>query len=96
MGLKGMRKQLRKSGPRAELLVKEVEAEIMEWLDNNVWFNPDNPASEQNRIPIGTSTSIMEVSRTPTQLVWAIEDDAFARYVVHCCARYHNIVSFSM
>jgi len=22
-------------------------------------------------------------------------DDAFVRYVVHCCARYHNIVSFS-
>ena len=96
MGLKGMRKQLRKSGPRAELLVKEVEAEIMGWLDNNVWLNPDHSVSEQNHIPIGTSTSIVEVSRTPMQLVWAIEDDAFARYVVHCCARYHNIVSFSM
>ncbi|KAF8973014.1 hypothetical protein BDZ97DRAFT_1778762 [Flammula alnicola] len=38
---------------------------------------------------------IFEVSRTPLQLVWRITDDSFARYVVHCCARYHEIVSFS-
>ncbi|KAI0085150.1 hypothetical protein BDY19DRAFT_987182 [Irpex rosettiformis] len=95
MGLKGMRKQLRKSGPRAELLVREVEAEITEWLANSIWLDPDTSAAAQTLVPIGTSTAIMEVSRTPMQLVWAIEDDAFARYVVHCCSRYHNIVSFS-
>jgi len=28
-------------------------------------------------------------------LIWKISDDAFARYIVHCCARYHEIISFS-
>lgn len=39
---------------------------------------------------------IWEVSRTPLRLVWAIESDAFTRYIAHCCARYHSVVSFSM
>lgn len=95
MGLKGMRKQLRRSGPRAELLVQEVETEMMAWLANSIWFNPDNNVRGHPGVPIGTSTAITEVSRSAAQLIWAIEDDAFARYVVHCCARYHNIVSFS-
>ncbi|KAI0690107.1 hypothetical protein BC835DRAFT_1366041 [Cytidiella melzeri] len=96
LGMKGMRKQLRKSGPRAELLVHEVESEIMDWLANTIWLNPDGTiTSDEEAIPIGTSHSITQVSRTPMQLVWAISDDGFARYVVHCCARYHNIVSFS-
>lgn len=91
-----MRKELRKSGPRAEILVQEVEAEITGWLTNNiVWLNPDHQTLEHEEILIGTSGSIAQVSSTPLQLVWAITDDAFARYVVHCCARYHNIVSFS-
>ena len=62
--------------------------------------------------PIGSTLTVSELSRTPLQLVWAIEQDAFARksqirikyicfangvqgYIVHCCARYHNVVSFS-
>ncbi|KAI0339792.1 hypothetical protein BDW22DRAFT_1421976 [Trametopsis cervina] len=96
LGLKGMRKELRKSGPRTELLVYEVESEIMGWLANNVWLNPDDTlTSDEDGLAIGTSGSITQVSRTALQLVWSITDDAFARYVVHCCARYHSIVSFS-
>lgn len=45
--------------------------------------------------PVGGSGVIHEVARTPLQLVWAISEDGFARYVVHCCARYHEVVSFS-
>jgi len=44
---------------------------------------------------IGDLTTVLEVMRTPLQLVWYVEDDAFARYVVHCCARYHEVVSYS-
>jgi len=38
---------------------------------------------------------VREVERSPQRLVWWIENDTWARYVVHCCARYHNVVSFS-
>jgi len=38
---------------------------------------------------------VREVERSPQRLVWWIENDVWVRYVVHCCARYHNIVSFS-
>ncbi|KAI0786696.1 hypothetical protein C8Q75DRAFT_263047 [Abortiporus biennis] len=98
MSLRGMRKELRKSGPRTEQLVKEVEDEIISWLRHGgVLLNPDFNNGEFNfpGSPIGSQESITEVSRTPLKLVWSIRDDAFARYVVHCCARYHNVVSFS-
>ncbi|RPD57629.1 hypothetical protein L226DRAFT_532132 [Lentinus tigrinus ALCF2SS1-7] len=97
MSLKGMRRELRKSGPRTELLVKEVEEEIVDWLTaGGVILSPDSAAAfDLPRVPIGSSDAIMEVSRTPLQLVWSIADDAFTRYVVHCCARYHDVVSFS-
>ncbi|KAI0630247.1 hypothetical protein C8Q77DRAFT_1219840 [Trametes polyzona] len=97
LSLKGMRRELRKSGPRTELLVKEVEDEIVAWLyHGGVILAPDDSDSPMSSgTPIGTSESIVEVSRTPLQLVWSIADDAFTRYVVHCCARYHDVVSFS-
>ncbi|KAI0769729.1 hypothetical protein BD413DRAFT_604842 [Trametes elegans] len=97
LSLKGMRRELRKSGPRTELLVREVEDEIVSWLaDGGVILSPDDAAAVSlPGIPIGTSEAIREVSRTPLQLVWSIADDAFTRYVVHCCARYHDVVSFS-
>lgn len=97
LGLKGMRRELRGRGARAEHMVQEVEDEILAWLAAGVWLDPD---SEHNAhgdlaVPIGTLGSITEVERTHMQLVWEISDDAFARYIVHCCARYHSIVSFS-
>ncbi|KAG6855745.1 hypothetical protein H0H87_011355 [Tephrocybe sp. NHM501043] len=100
LSLKGMRKGLRKCGFRAELLVRDVEYEIVEWLvKGGVVLNPDSQKADDLTapgVPIGETGTIFEVSRTPLQLVWSTDDDSFARYVVHCCARYHEIVSFSM
>ena len=98
LSLKGMRRELRKSGPKTELLVQEIEHAIHTWLAQGVWLNPE--AHAPNLDPscgtaIGNNGVIIEVSRSPSQLVWSTGDDARARYVVHCCARYHSIVSFS-
>ena len=97
LSLKGMRRQLRSSGPRTELLVKEVEDEIVTWLAaGGVMLAPDASATfDSPGAPIGSTGAILELSRTPLQLVWNIEDNAFTRYVAHCCARYHDVVSFS-
>ncbi|KAJ3576746.1 hypothetical protein NP233_g219 [Leucocoprinus birnbaumii] len=103
LSMKGMRKDLRRAGGRAEALVRIVEAEMTEWLQGGVMLRPDESnatglANFQVKPGEGRtieSTGIIEVSRTPLQLVWSIADDAFARYVVHCCARYHEVVSFS-
>ena len=94
-----MRKELRKAGARAEHLVKDVETEIVSWLrDGTVFLSPDERGLNDLEFPgkpVGDSGAIHEVARTPLQLVRAISEDGFARYVVHCCARYHDIVSFS-
>ncbi|KAH9839308.1 uncharacterized protein C8Q71DRAFT_795589 [Rhodofomes roseus] len=96
MSLKGMRRELRKSGPRTEQLVRELENEILTWLDGGVMLAPDAAAemSFPGR-PVDSGETVKEISRTPLQLVWWIEDNSWTRYVVHCCARYHEIVSFS-
>ena len=99
MSMKGMRRELRGRGVMTEVLVREVESEIMGWLDMGVWVDPDATKSSSDRqdtgVPIGSLGAIREVERTHMRLVWEISEDAFARYVVHCCARYHNVVSFS-
>lgn len=45
--------------------------------------------------PVAGMEDVREVERSPQRLVWWIENDTWARYVVHCCARYHNVISFS-
>lgn len=99
LSVKGMRKELRKAGARAQHLVQDVESEIANWLQGGaVFLSPDEKDPNDFEFPgksIGTSGAIHEVARTPLQLVWAISEDRFARYVVHCCARYYEIVSFS-
>lgn len=93
-----MRRELRKHGPGTQVLVRDVENEIVSWLaDGGIIPLPD-AATEMSfpGISVGNTESIREVSRTPLQLVWSIEDNSFTRYVVHCCARYHDVVSFSM
>ncbi|KAG6902763.1 hypothetical protein C0995_011911 [Termitomyces sp. Mi166 len=99
LSLKGMRRALRRSGFRAELLVRDVEHQILEWLqEGGVVLNPESREADDLTgagVPIGDTGTIFEVSRTPLQLVWSTDNDTFARYVVHCCARYHEIVSFS-
>jgi hypothetical protein len=99
VSMKGMRRDLRRAGGRAEWLVRDVETAIVEWLmQGGTVLRPnsveDNILQESGRT-LGNNGLIVEVSRTPLQLIWRITDDAFARYVVHCCARYHEVVSFS-
>ena len=98
LGLKGMRRDLRKAGGRAEALIRDVECEMIQWLTlGGTILTPDKRAhtGEIQSTPVGITGTIFEVSRTPLQLIWKISDDAFARYIVHCCARYHEIISFS-
>ncbi|KAF9556710.1 hypothetical protein CPC08DRAFT_743887 [Agrocybe pediades] len=100
LSLKGMRRDLRRAGGRAQALVRDVESEMVQWLTlGGTVLAPEeasrNISADDIGIPIGSTGTIFEASRTPQQLVWRIADDAFARYVVHCCARYHEVVSFS-
>jgi hypothetical protein len=99
LSMKGMRRDLRRAGGKAEWLVRDVETTILEWLtQGGTLLRPDSVEDNQVREserPVGNSGTIIEVSRTPLQLIWRIPDDAFARYVVHCCARFHEVVSFS-
>jgi hypothetical protein len=69
----------------------------MSWLSGvEVVMNPDKESGYQfpGRTVAGLE-DIREVDRSPQRLVWWIENDTWVRYVVHCCARYHNVVSFS-
>lgn len=93
-----MRRGLRRCGFRAEALVRDVEYEIVQWLQaGGIVLQPDSQNTDMSAsgVPVGNTGTIYEVSRTPLQLVWFTDDDNFARYVVHCCARYYEIVSFS-
>lgn len=96
-----MRRELRRSGPRAAAIIRDVEDEMEAWLagEVSIWSNPDGSihAGKVDAREIGTSGSLIELERTPLRMVWttAIDEDGFARYVVHCTARYHDVVSFS-
>ncbi|KAH9963843.1 hypothetical protein BC827DRAFT_1191424 [Russula dissimulans] len=109
LSLRGMRKTLRRSkGPRMQALVRAVEDELVRWLGGvEVVLNPDavgaGTGAEAGQpggfcFPgraVAGLEDVREVERSPQRLVWWIENDVWVRYVVHCCARYHNIVSFS-
>ena len=102
LSLKGLRRELRKSGWRTRSLVQDIENGILNWLAGGTYLFPDAPATvsvENTGRPIALGEEnqpiIREISRTPTQLIWMVENSPFARYLVHCCARYHKIVSFS-
>ena len=82
--------------------MREIEDGILDWLAGGTYLFPDAPASLSIEDPgrtivlsEGGEPIIREISRTPVQLVWLAENDPFARYLIHCCARYHKIVSFS-
>jgi hypothetical protein len=91
LSLKGVRKELRQRGRRANELVRDVEDAMKGWLDGNTMT-----AAEQVPRPVdrGEIPSIMEMSHNSLQLNWKT-DDPFARYIIHCVARWHSVVSFS-
>lgn len=97
LSLRGMRKALRRSGARTEALVRGVEDELTRWLSEVVVvLNPASDGGHQfHGRAVAGEEGIREVERSPQRLIWWIENDTWARYVVHCCARYHNVVSFS-
>ncbi|KAG8956145.1 hypothetical protein FRC04_004220 [Tulasnella sp. 424] len=88
---KGVRKYIRNAGPYAEQLVRDFEREVTGWLGCDVVVNPDNQQAASRRI--GSKGEVFELERTHAQLVWST--DAFPRYILHCVARYHGLVSFS-
>ncbi|KAJ7188330.1 hypothetical protein C8R46DRAFT_1023721 [Mycena filopes] len=97
LGLKGMRRDLRKMAFRSKQLVGDIEMAVVDWLETGgTLLSPDAPqgGNISSGTPIGTTAT--EISRTPLQLVWMTdESDPFTRYVIHCTARYYKIVSFS-
>jgi hypothetical protein len=98
LSIKGMRRDLRRGGMKVQNLVRQVEVQIIEWLETvSITMNPDLVESTDYTVVTGhpIANSVLELSRTPQQLIWHIPDDGFARYVVHCCARFHSVVSFS-
>lgn len=98
LGFKGIRKALRQSSWRARELVRDIEDELLDWLAGGTLLLPDSLKELDPDEPgyfIGESESIIQLSRTPLQMIWSIGDDSHARYIVHCCARYHKVISFS-
>ncbi|KAF8608704.1 hypothetical protein BDV93DRAFT_206127 [Ceratobasidium sp. AG-I] len=87
LSLRGLRRELRRRRGRAEPLVRAVEAELCEWL-----AEPAKPADVDDYVIV---SGIREVRRSPGELVWDVDQDGFARYVVHCTARWYGVVSFS-
>ena len=97
VSLKGMRKELRKMGGKTECLVRDVEAEIVLWLEARVELPNPGTLEGELRFPgvdVRGRENLREVGRSVLQLVWATHDPLI-RYIVHCCARYHDVVSFS-
>lgn len=93
--LKGVRRNLRKSN-KARGLVKVVESELLAWLDDaSVLVNPQLQGSSGAGKALDSQGIVREISRTVGQMIWAISDDGFARYIVHCVARWYGVVSFS-
>ncbi|KAF8313455.1 hypothetical protein DL93DRAFT_2059054 [Clavulina sp. PMI_390] len=97
--LKGMRKELRRNGPMTEGLVLDVEAALLDWLEKGdvVIFAASGVTRTMapDTLSFSTDGPIREVERTPARLVWAIEENAYARYIVHCVCRWHSVVSYS-
>ncbi|KAG9127520.1 hypothetical protein FRC07_012807 [Ceratobasidium sp. 392] len=85
--LRGSRRELRRRRGQAEPLVRAVEAELVEWL-----AEPTKPVDANEYVIV---SGIKEVRRSGAELVWDVDQDGFARYVVHCTARWYGVVSFS-
>ncbi|EEB88427.1 hypothetical protein MPER_13746, partial [Moniliophthora perniciosa FA553] len=82
LSLKGIRRDLLKCGYRAELLVRDIETEILEWLEAGGTVLAPASSMEDNiqtpGTPIRDTNTVFEVSRTPLKLVWDTSSDGFA------------------
>jgi len=104
-----MRKSLRRNEHRSQYLIFHIESALLEWLHAvHITLDPDevdqgppawnadaNAELQQPGKALWDDSPVLEVSRSRKRLVWQIVDDVFARYVVHCCCRFHSIVSYS-
>lgn len=79
-----------------ERLVDMTQREIRQWLRQTVHVPGANETEAPRELLVGTieHASVVEVKRTPTALVWRIEE-AFARMAVHSVARLLDCPSFS-
>ncbi|KAF8514174.1 hypothetical protein JB92DRAFT_2592120, partial [Gautieria morchelliformis] len=80
LSLKGVRKELRRSGPRAEQIVLDIEQELTAWLEmGGVLLSPDSQhILSFSRMPgtlIGSSKSIIEIHCSPMEIIWRIDED---------------------
>ncbi|KZV97214.1 hypothetical protein EXIGLDRAFT_704027 [Exidia glandulosa HHB12029] len=91
MSMRGVRRALRGSGPRMQALVAAVEDALLGWRDAIGAFGLQ---SAPYTCPAEVEGMLYEIRRTPGELVWAIPDP-WTRYVVHCVARFHGVVSVS-
>jgi hypothetical protein len=94
LSLRGLRKDLRqRGGGRAKTLVEDIESAIQSWLD--AYTAPVGISSQTSKaIDRSDPPIIMEVANNPLELVWCTEDP-FARWIIHCVSRWHDMVSFS-
>jgi hypothetical protein len=98
LSLRGAQKNFRHAGSSTQALVLAVEDALLIWIvDAEIVLEPDAPPPPVSfpGTSVGGIGGVREVERTSGYLVWWIENDTWARYVVHCCARYHQVVSFS-
>ncbi|KAL4073956.1 hypothetical protein V8B97DRAFT_1865623 [Scleroderma yunnanense] len=103
LSLRGARRTLRRR-PFTAPLVKAIESHLINWLDGGTFFSPNEGAGTSSFTfpgePVGGRDDLREVRREAGRLVWAVRtgaegDGGFERFIVHCIARWHNIVSFS-
>jgi hypothetical protein len=94
LSLRGLRKDLRqRGGGRAKTLVEDIESAIQSWLD--AYTAPVGVSSKTSKaIDRSDPPTIIEVANNPLELVWCTEDP-FARWIIHCVSRWHDVVSFS-
>lgn len=83
-----------------EQLIATAEREISTWLQQTVHLQNGEGGGSRREIltrpssSVRDSTAILELRRTPSLLVWHI-DDAYNRLAVHCVARVLDCPSFS-
>lgn len=81
-----------------QVLIFTVQREILDWLRQTVHVPSHDSLGMVREILVrdtdGKDDSITELRRTPTSLLWQV-NDTFSRLAVHCVARTFNCPSFS-